>query len=135
MGDYFKPMRRKIGLATLGLACALTAAWVRSFSVTDSFVVYSSVFVSRTDKHEVTNTTEFVSKNGQYIFRILQSPSYEHRSTLDGEVTILVNKPLEISRTRHNYSNVAIPLALISALFLLTKPRTKPAPKPESAHA
>lgn len=30
MGDYFKPQRRKFGLATLILACALMCLWMRS---------------------------------------------------------------------------------------------------------
>lgn len=37
MRDYFKPMRRKVGIATLVLACLFTAGWVRSLRTTDVF--------------------------------------------------------------------------------------------------
>ena len=39
MGDYLKPQRRKMGVLTLTMACVLTAGWVRSFSVVDQFAV------------------------------------------------------------------------------------------------
>lgn len=32
MVSYFKPLRRKLGVITLVLACALTALWVRTLS-------------------------------------------------------------------------------------------------------
>jgi len=35
--DFFEPLRRKIGVFTLVMACVLTAAWVRSLSVRDHF--------------------------------------------------------------------------------------------------
>jgi hypothetical protein len=35
MGDFFKLWRRKIGVLILGLACLLVMGWVRSFSLTD----------------------------------------------------------------------------------------------------
>ena len=38
MSGYFKPLRRKVGVATLTLACGLAACWVRSFFVSDEFV-------------------------------------------------------------------------------------------------
>lgn len=36
MSDFFQPLRHKVGVATLLLACALTAGWVRSFYVEDN---------------------------------------------------------------------------------------------------
>ena len=35
MGDYFKPWRKKIGVATLVIACVLAGGWVRSISDQD----------------------------------------------------------------------------------------------------
>lgn len=35
MGDFFRPLRIKLGLATLLLACAFMAAWMRSFNTAD----------------------------------------------------------------------------------------------------
>ena len=38
MGDYFKPLRRKLGLVTLVMACVFMAAWVRSYSFTEQII-------------------------------------------------------------------------------------------------
>ncbi len=35
MGDYFKPWRRKLGVVTLAVACVLAAGWVRSLHSDD----------------------------------------------------------------------------------------------------
>lgn len=45
MGDYFKLTRRKLGIATLVLACVLTALWLKSRDQTD-FVWFSCRFGS-----------------------------------------------------------------------------------------
>ena len=39
MGDYFKPLRRKIGVVTLLLACVFMAGWVRSQTIKDEFTI------------------------------------------------------------------------------------------------
>ena len=36
MGEYFKPLRRKLGVVTLLMACVLMAGWVRSLSIFDA---------------------------------------------------------------------------------------------------
>jgi len=36
MGDYFKPLRRKIGVVTLVMACGFAAGWVRSRTLVDN---------------------------------------------------------------------------------------------------
>lgn len=35
MREFFKPWRRKLGVATLGLALAAIGGWIRSFFITD----------------------------------------------------------------------------------------------------
>ena len=39
MNGYFKPLRRKIGAVTLGLACLLMSGWVRSQFMGDVVLV------------------------------------------------------------------------------------------------
>lgn len=39
MGDYFKPLRRKLGVVTLVMACVLTGAWMRSTVAIDGFAI------------------------------------------------------------------------------------------------
>lgn len=58
MCDFFKPWRRKIGVATLVMACVFAAGWVRSFYFMDA------VGFDRDD-----NTSEtFHSDRGQIIW-------------------------------------------------------------------
>lgn len=39
MADFFKPLRRKIGVVTLLMACVFLASWVRSLSMIDWITV------------------------------------------------------------------------------------------------
>ena len=38
MGDYFKPMRRKLGVVTLMMACVSVSGWVRSLTELDVLI-------------------------------------------------------------------------------------------------
>jgi hypothetical protein len=39
MTAYFKPLRRKIGVMTLGMACLFSVGWVRSAYISDSLIL------------------------------------------------------------------------------------------------
>lgn len=39
MNDYFKPLRRKVGVMTLLLECTFAAGWVRSLKIEDNILV------------------------------------------------------------------------------------------------
>jgi hypothetical protein len=39
VGESFKPLRRKVGVLTLLMACAFVAAWVRSFTASDYILI------------------------------------------------------------------------------------------------
>src|SRR6478736_6446220 len=39
MGEYFKPLRRKIGVLTLAMACLFTAGWIRSQTICDGIAI------------------------------------------------------------------------------------------------
>lgn len=39
VSTYFKPLRRKLGVVTLLLACAFAAIWIRSFYCTDDLLI------------------------------------------------------------------------------------------------
>ena len=38
MGEYFNPMKRKVGMMTMAMACLFMVGWVRSISVKDGFM-------------------------------------------------------------------------------------------------
>jgi hypothetical protein len=103
MGDYFKPWRRKIGVLTLGLACVLMAARVRS--------------VAR----------PIIIPAGNYIEYVVRTDSSRIRITKEKQIwsggRIIPNEVLGESSIPHDA--VAIPLTLFSAWLLLSKPRAK----------
>lgn len=53
MWNYFKPLRRKLGVATLVLACVFTAGWVRSLLVVDVIGVAGKYFPGTKSYHEI----------------------------------------------------------------------------------
>jgi hypothetical protein len=62
MNGYFKPLRRKIGVITLGLACVLMAGWVRSMGRYDQLYLvtgtHSDLMVQATDGYLALILTE-----------------------------------------------------------------------------
>lgn len=46
MRDFFESWRRKVGCATLVMACVFAAGWLRSMSIADSLISRTSLFVS-----------------------------------------------------------------------------------------
>jgi hypothetical protein len=141
MGDYFKPWRRKIGVVTLVMACVFTAAWVRSQTLRDrislgkhSVQSYSggvawmqyTRFIQATLSID-TDLVEHYRNDEAKIDKQLRwwrcgFENYEqeyHIATM-GTGVVLVWRVL--------YWPIVIPLTLLSAFLLLSKPR-KSAPK------
>ena len=134
----FKPWRRKLGVMTLALACVFAAGWVRSLLLTDSagwhlgaeLVTFShdghlSAYV-RT-KHSVFRwawprfytdgyrrfTDPGDKQNWQWTFAGVRFGS----KNADEPYFHIVAVP---------YSYIVLPLTLLSASLLLSKPRNKP---------
>ena len=106
MSDYFKPLRRKVGLVTLAMACLLTAGWVRSYCGGDRIIAIVM--------------EGFESKNGyiQHIRIDLEGRGWKKPLVYRPDGTFCVP-----------YWSICVPLTLLSAFLLLSKPR---AAKPKS---
>jgi hypothetical protein len=180
MGGYFKPMRRRFGVLTLGLACLLMLGWIRSQIYTDSLTIHSKprtfwldsdqfgiefvishtvahpsmkymddnpvIWSSREHSQETLTSTptmlEVVHLDPHFSFSGVHFGQYDFHSGSDinslGTIIIIpywvVIIPLTLLSAYLLLSNV-LPLTFVSAWCLLSKPRTKPATKPESPHA
>lgn len=154
MGDYFKPLRRKIGVVTLAMACLFAAGWVRS-----RFIVDQITFTRNVNCQEVfqsvnsclvwfphrENVADFESVpmiewNGGFfpasdMFFVPDNPNpntskikwrFRAPGIGIGHFSNLVRQP---GAYFMSYWLIVIPLTLLSAYLLLSRP---PAPKPVS---
>jgi hypothetical protein len=149
MSPYFKPWRRKIGVVTLLMACMFAAGWIRSRSRGDLLqfergkAIYRIASSSRGMSWEtisfnhlgaVKTPTGYFSLDGNGFDPFVDIPEIELDLSRFG-FHIVESKldPHAGFRSRLfavPYWSVVIPLTLLSAWLLLSKPRR---PKVESA--
>ena len=133
MGDYFKPWRRKIGVVTLVMACVFAATWIRSFNVADCAQWDFAVFCSGEGNLYVTVPIplkiewawpEWTVEKDADIESALNEVKWRWRSIGFGyaEVGFFDTNGLVILAP---YWSLVIPLSLLSAWLLLSKPRNR----------
>ena len=145
MGEYFKPMRRKIGCITLLMACVFVGGWVRSLRIQDAIVVPygrgSSVqVVSACQCLILVSASDPMSPVSMNKFSWWSEsvPSYlgdYYRLRFMEVIPTIKCRRFHPSEFRHSqtstvancyhipYWSIVIPLTLISAFLLLSKPR------------
>ena len=154
VASYFKPLRRKIGVVTLVLSCVFMAGWMRSYVTIDS--IYrpwpgqsggSSVIESEKG-HVFWYSSRQPWCDTKLSFPTLNSNSVAASSNIltSDEVRWSIKsfgfaigefEPPPAARGRPNrivwvipHFHIAIPLTLLSAYLLLSKPRaSKPLSK------
>lgn len=135
MGEYFKPWRRKIGIAVLALTCLFTLGWIRSRIVKDHFTCVSvpkpSFQIMSLDNYIGVVWRENYS-GGSSGIRLLQS-QFEPMSLWSEERGgwrwhILGIGKIQVDNFLYawlvHYAAIVLPLTAISAWLLLSKPRT-----------
>jgi hypothetical protein len=146
MGRYFKPLRRKIGVITLVMACTFAAGWIRSLSLVD-YAGWDCSFTGYDLKSERGQlwffyTTRTERRNWAYLLdserispRINTARLPFLQSNLDWRWDWLgFHFSSEVSPTvQHRYFIVpywfiVVPLTVLSAWLILSKPRTKSEP-------
>ena len=149
MWTYFRPLRRKFGVASLMLACVLMVGWVRSRLYTDvvnfqighheiGFISKDSSLGLATIRRAVPTSTLLPTIHSETFGRIADwysAPGTPWRLNWYrwGFSSIVTNAGGESGNIRvAPYWPVVLPLALISAWLLLSKPRPKPQPTPAS---
>jgi len=145
MGEFFIPMRRKIGVLTLVMACVFAAGWVRSQTLADCFVFppkgrTTEAFQSRSGYLIWTTATIFyfdtASMMHSFEYRILPlSPSVaadpwiQEFNRLRSIGCLFYHDEIERQTEFEKrcrvipYRSIVIPLTLLSAYLLLSKPR------------
>ena len=110
MGEYFRGWKRKVGCVTLLMACALMLGWVLGL-ISETWL----------DKLFANNT--------QYVqYRLALTPEgfqfHKHQGYTPANGKPVDRDPVVIIIPLAPF---AIPLTLLSAWLLLSKPRSKPA--------
>jgi hypothetical protein len=120
MGSYFKPLRRKVGIVALVLACVFTAGWVRSRYYVDwRYLQFGDRFcLLRSDRGGFS--CNWTTKPSPSVALFGTQPLQQ--------MTILATGPAPRDAFFIYYAASAIPLTLLSAWLLLSKPRT-PVPR------
>jgi hypothetical protein len=149
MQSFFHGWRRKVGVVTLVVACAFTAGWVRSSTNSDALQVgfgkrifwiesvhgwvqstFASVKTGGVDQYFITpNTFNFAGKTVKNANHpLLGEFDYKSETYLVGHPSPFVPNPgppvsTHQTRVKVPYWSIAIPLTLLSAWLLLSKPR------------
>jgi hypothetical protein len=101
MGDFFKPWRRKIGIATLAVACCIFCLWGASHNFHIPPIKWEYEYlVSLRDGEIIFQKTRIVCKDGFCLGFI----------EVESETTV-------------SLLTVTAPLTLLSAYLLLSKPQ------------
>ena len=152
MREFFRGWRRKIGVIMLVLACVLVAGWVRSKSVFDQvdIVAVDSHFVAQSLKghfcmvrvvwgHKLTPRASFNSikpPDGEFQPWSGDDWSLIWRYKLAGIDVLKAKHDIREGAVQHkfiiSYWSIVIPLTVLSAWLLLSKPRAKPPATPTS---
>ena len=149
MREFFKPLRRRIGIVTLALACVFMAGWVRSVSLLEDICIHQDPFVAyRLISGESRIGWISVTANGSGAH--LRFPFYNSSSVQNDGLSHFHPGAVQTSgsrfigfefgrfiprggdRRRPRYYedvvvmpswSIVIPLTLVSAWLLLSKPQ------------
>ncbi len=140
MNDYFKPLRRQIGVVTLVMACVFAAGWLRSGFVRDQIFIRtgscvytfesvdSTLIWVRTYHWDHNNWDDLsVWKVGKMLpTKQIISEAYELPYTqLRFGFGAFENANRDVHYWIIPYWSVPLPLTLLSAWLLLSKVRVK----------
>lgn len=137
MPVYFKPLRRKIGVTTLGLACVFLVGWVRSFTSTDTLEWNFKAFGCGVVSLDSVVTVAGGRLAGQFAWTLPEFTSGDF-STLESQSKEVdwrwrfvgirfgmspKNEPLtSLFFVVFAYLWIVVPLTLLSAWLLLSRP-------------
>jgi hypothetical protein len=145
MSEFFRGSRRKVGVMTLVLATAFMGGWVRSCNQVDFILIFSMrskftlvsghqafCFLANHGSHRVRFSTRSSGETiivGDEIQPYLFRPIYRNKNITHDDpvrVTILDSDSDSLSDSfiaMTPYWSVVIPLTILAAFLLLTKPR------------
>lgn len=105
MPTYFKPLRRKVGVFTLALACLFAAVWIRG----------------------MIQPFRLIIPGGRYIEYVVYADSQKLHLSKEEQiwVGVRVTPNLTLAKISLPHWSIVTPLTLLSAWLLLSRPRVK----------
>jgi hypothetical protein len=143
MREFFRGWRRQVGAVTLFIACVLTMGWVRSGSTEDRTTMILSqrfyLFVSSRSSiswwamDNKGSPSSVVQMIGRSSATNSPRPALSHSDIIEVLTHLYAvgdgrDNPLNVACWTVAYWSVVLPLTILSAYLLLSKPRV-PAPK------
>lgn len=132
--NYIRPLRRKIGIVALVIACVLVVGWVRSFFIEDRIAFTISRVRHAISSYHGAIAWEHWIDDGHQGGVIGWSSDWRSEKSLIHSTTFFQSRPGSmLGKLEHESRSVrcwqiVIPLTLLSAWLLLSKPRAKPGP-------
>jgi len=145
MGEYFKPMRRKIGVLTLVMACVLMVGWIRSPFTQHTFtfrylspscikvvsvsnhLIFATLFVRTLDPMPITIWSSEEVKPNKWVMTFANLPvmcPIKDRPFSVGDIEFRIgNLPVSLNWYQFPYWSIVLPLTVLSAYLLLSMPR------------
>jgi len=118
MGEFFKGWRRKLGVLTLLMACAITSIWLFNSSTSFAALPRRIQFAYESDAIKITVDETAVTPVS--VTRVVKAEDGSASTITTWEPRIIVIGSQHVTAP---YLTVVLPLALLSAYLLLVKPR------------
>lgn len=148
MRDVFRGWRRKVGCVLLLLACAVLVAWLRSYLVDNDTITFATNPHRQIYSHDGSvawNISYPDDTWGHDFFWPMRAPARDIEPNAlpqfnwRWEVCGFVGSEISLYGYRVvqywvPYWSIATPLALLAALLILWKPRSRPEPKHAEAN-
>ena len=119
MGDVFDGWRRKTGLVTLAVACVLMTGWMRSYHQEDQFRLFRGRVASR------NGAIERLERLFVKDLRPLEETDGATAGKQPRRGSVVVAVFRERCLWRLPYWSVTVPLSIISAGLILSRPRVR----------
>ena len=139
MGDLFKPLRRKIGVVTLVMVCVFSVGWVRSFGISDVMECFpsESSMIRLISWGGIVSCSYQIGKPPVKYVKWFLFFAYENQYSFETEfegcqwvwrvghmgVATCSDTTSDSIAAVSPYWSIVIPLTLLSAYLLLSKPR------------
>jgi len=127
MHEFFRPLRRRLGVVTLALACGFMTLWVRSLSALDRITIVRQGIIGEylVSQDSGCGWMKEVDFNLLSAGVLTDAPYREWCGFKYGMKLIPQGPVCKVNFRMIPYWSLVIPLTLLSAWLLLSKPRAE----------